>query len=134
MTEPALKELLETKIDAQRALQDERDRRYAEVNVEREKALRIKEEGDAKALNLAREIQQYKDEKANELREQINRERLLYATKEDIHRLEVALKPLAEFMATQTGQSKGAIDSRTVVFAVITVMLTAGALVTAVMK
>ena len=49
----------------------ERDRRYAEVTQEREKALKIKEVADLAALQLAREIQTYKDEKANELRTQI---------------------------------------------------------------
>ena len=57
----------------------ERDRRYSEVNIEREKALKIKEEADKAALGLAREIQSYKDEKANQLREQIASERGTYA-------------------------------------------------------
>src|SRR5687767_6417131 len=42
---------------------EERDRRYAEVATEREKALKIKETADLAALGLAREIQTYKDEK-----------------------------------------------------------------------
>lgn len=99
-----LKELLET-------LARERDRRYAEVNVEREKALKIKEEADKAALGLAREIQTYKDEKANELREQISSERGLYATKEDVvnasEKLEAMIKPLAEFASTSRGRSGG---------------------------
>lgn len=65
-------------------LENERDRRYSEVNIEREKALKIKEEADKVALDLARQIQTYKDEQANELREQINGERGLYASKEDL--------------------------------------------------
>ena len=67
------------------------DRRYAEVNIEREKALKIKEEADKAALGLAREIQTYKDEKANELREQISSERNLYVTKAE---LESAIREL----------------------------------------
>lgn len=63
---------------------EERDRRYTEVNIEREKALKIKETADLAALGLAREIQTYKDEKANELREQINSERNIYATKNEL--------------------------------------------------
>jgi hypothetical protein len=63
---------------------DERDRRYTEVSVEREKALKIKDEADKAALGLAREIQTYKDEKANELREQIGSERGLYPTKSEL--------------------------------------------------
>jgi hypothetical protein len=62
----------------------ERDRRYTEVNLEREKALKIKEKADLAALTLAREIQTYKDEKANELRSQIERERGSYVTQEQL--------------------------------------------------
>jgi hypothetical protein len=69
---------------ADEQLETERDRRYFEVNVEREKALKIKETADLAALGLAREIQTYKDEKANELREQINSERNLYVTKDEL--------------------------------------------------
>jgi Flp pilus assembly protein TadB len=79
-------------------LMDERDKRYAEVNIEREKALAILKEADNKALELAREIQIYKDEKANELREQINSERGLYVTHAE-------LKPLMEFVLSQQGSS-----------------------------
>lgn len=71
--------------EADERLYAERDRRYAEVDVEREKALRIKETADLAALQLAREIQTYKDEKANELREQINSERNLYPTKSQMY-------------------------------------------------
>lgn len=87
----------------------ERDRRYTEVSIEREKALKIKEIGDNAALQLAREIQTYKDEKANKLRDQIEAERLIYARKEDLSaladKLDVALKPIAEFVARSRGGS-----------------------------
>ena len=63
------------------AIREADDRRYREVNAEREKALRIKELADATALQLAREIQVYKDEKANELRAQIESERGNYITR-----------------------------------------------------
>lgn len=49
-----------------------------------QRALAIKEQADEKALSLAREIQTYKDEKANELRSQIERERGEMATKDDL--------------------------------------------------
>jgi len=78
----------------------ERDRRYTEVNIEREKALKIKEVADLKALDLAREIQIYKDEKANELREQINSERGLYVTKAE-------MEPIKTYVASQTGRVVG---------------------------
>jgi hypothetical protein len=81
----------------------ERDRRYAEVATEREKALKIKETADLAALGLAREIQTYKDEKANQLREQINTERGNYATQSDLR----ASVEIAVFMASQQGKSTG---------------------------
>ena len=84
----------------------ERDRRYTEVNLEREKALKIKETADLAALELAREIQNYKDEKANELRSQIERERGSYITQAE-------LKPLADFVARQQGRQGGQEDQRT---------------------
>jgi hypothetical protein len=65
-----------------------------------QRALEIKETGDAKALELAREIQTYKDEKANELREQINNERGLYATKAEI-------APLTAFVLSEQGRNRG---------------------------
>jgi len=87
----------------------ERDRRYAEVSIEREKALKIKEVADLAALQLAREIQTYKDEKANELREQINRERGHYASKDDLanvgDKLEAMIKPLITWQAANQGGS-----------------------------
>ena len=90
---------------------EERDRRYTEVGVEREKALKIKEEADKAALGLAREIQTYKDEKANELREQINSERGEYASQGDlrgaVEKIEATIKPLADFVAAQSGRDKG---------------------------
>ena len=86
---------------------EERDRRYSEVATEREKALRIKEQADRDALGLAREIQTYKDEKANELRKQIDDERGHYATRNDLtaatEKLEEALKPLNAYVSSQQG-------------------------------
>jgi len=49
-----------------------------------QRALEIKETADLAALELAREIQSYKDEKANNLRSQIESERGSYATKDDL--------------------------------------------------
>jgi hypothetical protein len=62
----------------------ERDQRYAEVKAAEEKALKVKETADLKALDLASQIQTYKDEKANELREQISQERSLYVTRDQL--------------------------------------------------
>jgi len=90
---------------------EERDRRYAEVTFEREKALKIKETADLAALSLAREIQTYKDEKANELRAQINAERGLYVTRSDlngaIEKVDATMAPLVKYVTAQQGRSGG---------------------------
>jgi vacuolar-type H+-ATPase subunit E/Vma4 len=101
----------------------ERDRRYAEVSLEREKAQKIREEADRRALQLADSIQQYKDEKANELRSQIERERGNYATQSDLkalaEKLEALIKPLAEFTYGLQGRSGARTDSRLDIGAVL---------------
>jgi len=88
-----------------------------------QRALQIKESGDAKALNLQKETQQYKDEKANELREQINRERLLYATKDDViaavEKIEAIVKPIATYTSTQQGKSEGSDKTWQVIVTII---------------
>jgi hypothetical protein len=97
-------------------LAEERDRRYAEVNIEKEKALKIKETADLAALQLAREIQTYKDEKANELREQINSERGHYSSKDDMRALEdkltAMIAPLIAYVNSQQGHRQQVDDSR----------------------
>lgn len=100
--------------EADLRLDSERDRRYSEVNVEREKALKIKEQADRDALELDRQIRSYKDEKANELREQLASERGDYASKQDlaaaISRVESILTPVLAYVAQQQGGSKGMRD------------------------
>jgi hypothetical protein len=92
----------------------ERDRRYAEVALEREKALKIKEQADRDALELDRQIRAYKDEKANDLREQLGKERGNYATKDDViaavGKIDATLIPIATYVASQQGGSKGMRD------------------------
>ena len=111
----------------------ERDRRYSEVNVEKEKALKIKEEADKAALGLAREIQTYKDEKANELREQINSERGLYASKADLgaamEKVAAQLKPIAEYVSAERGKSGGVSTIGTAAVAVISILIALGSLI-----
>ena len=101
----------------------ERDRRYSEVNIEREKALKIKEEADKAALGLAREIQSYKDEKANQLREQITSERGSFATKDDLQatmrEIGAAIQPLTAYVAGMAGQSKQSDSARVNIVAII---------------
>lgn len=97
--------------EAEAKFQGERDRRYAEVKSAEEKALRVKEEADKTALGLQRENQQYKDEKANQLREQISSERGLYASKSDLiaamEKIQATLIPLVNTVASQSGSGKG---------------------------
>lgn len=97
---------------------EERDRRYSEVNIEREKALKIKETADLAALGLAREIQTYKDEKANELREQINNERNLYVTREQ---MASELKPLEETRSRGIGGREAMLAGVTVIAVIASV-------------
>lgn len=92
------------------------DRRYAEVTLEREKALRIKELADATALNLARDAQRYRDEQANNLRAQIDKERGLYATHPDLQALsdkfDVLHRPVVEFMAAMNARLSTSSEAR----------------------
>jgi hypothetical protein len=118
-----LKEYLEALRTADMRFEEERDRRYSEVNIEREKALKIKETADLAALQLAREIQSYKDEKANQLREQINSERGLYATNKDI-------EPIKSYVSSQTGRGLGMYA----LFGVIMTLLMAGIAVAVYLK
>jgi hypothetical protein len=95
----------------------ERDQRYAEVKAAEEKALKVKETADLKALDLASQIQTYKDEKANELREQISSERGLYVTRNElasaVRELQASIKPLTEYSTGQQGRTSGSADTRT---------------------
>jgi hypothetical protein len=94
--------------DCERRVQSERDRRYTEVADERGKALVIKQLADEKALLLAAEIQSYKDEKANNLRDQIGGERNLYATKTDliaaVKEIMATFNPAAQYVTAQQGR------------------------------
>ena len=65
---------------ADRRFNDERDRRYTEVNIEKEKALKIKETADLAALSLARESQTYKEQQNDALRDKNLSESGVYAT------------------------------------------------------
>jgi hypothetical protein len=88
----------------------ERDRRYTEVSIEREKALQIKTEADHAALLLAKTQQDYRDEKANELRSQIESERGGYATKHDLEvateKVLAVIKPALDFVTSEQGRDR----------------------------
>jgi hypothetical protein len=112
-----LREHLEALRAADKELAAERDRRYTEVAIAQEKALNIKEAGDRAALELARQIQTYKDEKANELREQIASERHLYVTVSQLgsqkKEIEAQLQPISDYISSQQGRSGGQTDTKT---------------------
>jgi hypothetical protein len=84
-----------------------------------QRALDIKEAEAAKALQLAREHQIYRDEQANNLREQINRERGSYATRSDLEavvtQITTELEPVKAYMQAQQGRAAG-ITTQTALF------------------
>jgi hypothetical protein len=121
-------------LDHLRAVGAEVDKRYQEryeaqqaamtaAFVASREALSIKDRADREALELARAIQTYKDEKANELREQISRERGHYATKEDlraaVEKIEVMVAPVLQQLAMQQGASSGVSRNWGWIFAVV---------------
>jgi hypothetical protein len=88
---------------------EERDRRASEGDALRERALTILQTSQETALGLQRDAQEYRDEQANKLREQINSERNLYGTKADMaaleEKLEALVKPLADALQQGVGAS-----------------------------
>ena len=101
----------------------ERDRRYTEVGAERERALRIKDEADKTALELARQIQTYKDEKANELREQISSERGQYITRKEHEDLIKSMTEIAKAQSSQAGRNSVIVGAATLVLLVVTLFM-----------
>lgn len=93
--------------DAEHRFAAERDRRYTEVQIEREKALQIKEVADAKALVLAAALQAEKDERKNDVLSRWDADRNTFVTRTEFvtaidtlgERFSLALKPLNDFMA-----------------------------------
>lgn len=89
--------------------EDERDRRYTEVNIEKEKALKIKETADLAALSLARESQTYKEQQNDSLRDKNLAESGVYAKTSDVAQMIGDLtKKLDPFLAYVTAQQGGA--------------------------
>lgn len=123
--------VLEALRDGDLRVAAERDRRYTEVAVERAKALRIKEEADNVALELARSIQTYKDEKANELRSQIESERGGYATKGDLEsateKILAVVKPALDYVTSRQGSDndRQRLTANTVAFLLVIAALAA---------
>jgi Flp pilus assembly protein TadB len=101
---------------AQEKLDEERDRRYRELQAVREKAA-------AEALVLARTAQASRDERDNRLREQISEERGRYVTRSDLaafqERYELAHKPLADYISQAQGRERGIGTSTGVLYSVL---------------
>jgi hypothetical protein len=112
-----LREHLEALRVADKELAAERDRRYTEVSIEREKALKIKETADHAATELARQLQDYTDKRASELREHIASERNLFVTMTELgsqkKEIEAQIQPISDFIAAQQGRSGGETDTKT---------------------
>jgi len=120
-TDVSLREHLLALRAADIRFQNERDRRYTELQAERDRALIIKSADQA-----------YRDEKANDLRDQISRERGEYASKTDlqgsIDTINATLKPLVEFVAAQQGVRQGGLDLRQAIAWVVAFILGAWAI------
>lgn len=119
---------------AENRFQEERDKRYAEGNELRAMALKIKETADAKALDLEKESQAYKEARNDTIREQNLKETGIYATREDlsmafsktekalasvVDEMKMALKPVMEHIAAD----KGATMSTNKLYTGITILI-----------
>jgi len=107
-----LKEYMDAQAEAQARFEDERDRRYTEVNIEKEKALKIKETADLAALSLARESQTYKEQQNDALRDKNLQDSGVYAKNSDVAQmigdLKKSLEPFLNYVTTQQGgENKG---------------------------
>ncbi len=102
-----LKEHWDTVDAANRRFEDERDRRYTEVNIEKEKALKIKETADLAALSLARESQTYKEQQNDALRDKNLQDSGVYAKNSDVAQmigdLKKSLDPFLDYVTAQQG-------------------------------
>jgi Zn-dependent M32 family carboxypeptidase len=104
-----LKEHMDAQSAAQARFEDERDRRYTEVNIEKEKALKIKETADLAALSLARESQTYKEQQNDALRDKNLQDSGIYAKTSDVARMfddfTKKLDPFLSYVTAQQGQN-----------------------------
>jgi hypothetical protein len=117
---------------ADERFQAERDRRYTEVRLEQEKALKIKEEADERALSLARENQKLRDDAHNELLNQWREDRSTFVTKDDqaagLEKIETLIKPALEWVSGRRGRDAGSLSARELLFAVLGVLLLGAAI------
>ena len=140
--------------------EDERDRRYTEVNIEKEKALKIKETADLAALSLARESQTYKEQQNDALRDKNLSESGVYATNDSLSKVaenirasteasiqglaKATAKTIADFMTEikpfmngsiqQEGQQQGTQLTKANLYATLGAVGTVGAIIFAILK
>jgi hypothetical protein len=134
---------------ADHRFEDERDRRYTEVNIEKEKALKIKETADLAALSLARESQTYKEQQNDALRDKNLAESGVYARASDVDKsieklantfnaqFETLLTKLEPFMngtIQQKGLQQGSQLTKANLYAAIGAITTIAAIAIAVLK
>jgi len=93
------------------ALREADQKRADDLREADQHALSIADSARAEAIALARDIQTYKDEKANELRSQIERERGGYATKDELaaqwDKYQTAHQPVLDYINSQRGKGAG---------------------------
>lgn len=103
------KEYSDARALAEERFADERDRRYTEVNIEKEKALKIKETADLAALSLARESQTYKEQQNDALRDKNLQDSGVYAKNSDVAQmigdLKKSLDPFLDYVTAQQGST-----------------------------
>jgi hypothetical protein len=88
----------------EKKFQKERDRRYIEVNREKEKAVKIKETAWAEALKLAKQEADRRAREANELKNEINESKNRFTPTTELLRM---MKPINDFMSSRQGTEKG---------------------------
>lgn len=137
-------EMRKTSVAHLEAMRAADDRRYAEVNVEKEKALLIKTTADDEAMRLARESQVYKDQQTDVMREKNLSASGVYATNADlaaivtatnanltavVDKIEKSLKPVFEFVSSQQGIDRGSADSSLKIYTIMGIMVAASVLI-----
>jgi hypothetical protein len=90
---------------------DERDRRYSEVAVEKEKALKIKEVADRDAKDLERSAQIYREQQNDAMRDKNLAQSGIYATNASVSQgfaeFRTELKPILDYISSTTGNVRG---------------------------
>ena len=96
-------------IDTFSRFMDERDRRYTEVAIEREKALKIKEVADRDAMDLARSAQIYREAQNDAMRDKNLSQSGIYATTASVAQgfaeFRAEVRPLLDYVQAVKGSA-----------------------------